>query len=782
MKRKFLSILLTAVILITLVPLTGIKNEQAQTNAFASTAFTTTPMLSTGSSHTTALKSDGTVWTWGNNGYSGKLGDGTNTNKNTPVQVQNLTNVIFVSTISHHIVALKSDGTVWAWGNNEYGQLGDDTNTNKNTPVQVQNLTNVIAVSAGHSFTAALKSDGTVWAWGRNLRGQLGDGTNIDKNTPVQVQNLTNVDAFSVGYNHTTALKSDGTVWAWGDNYFGPLGDGTNINKNTPVQVQNLTNVIAVSAGAWHTTALKSDGTVWAWGENEHGSLGDGTNIDKNTPVQVQNLTNIIAVSAGAWHTTALKSDGTIWAWGQNHMGQLGDGTTTNKNTSVQVQSLTNIDAVSAGHYFTAALKSDGTVWAWGDNEYGQLGDGTNTNKNTPVQVLGENGILYFNLYGFMINATAETGGTVSGSGVFAPNATVTLLAATDAGYVFDGWYSGSTRVTANTIFIFNATENRVLEARFIKTFTINAVAGPDGTVSGGGVFNQNAAVTLTATANSGFIFDGWYSGSTRVSINSIYTFFVTENRTLQARFSKTTYAVTYNANSGSGAPSPQTKTHGETLIISSTRPTRTGYDFLGWAHAGTATTAQYQPGDFYTVDANGTLYAVWQPSTYTVTYNANNGTGAPSPQTKTHGVTLTISSTRPTRTGYNFLGWATSSTATTAQYQPGGSYTANENLTLYAVWQRITYNITATALTGGTVSGGGVFNQNAAVTLTATANAGYTFDGWFSGNTRVSANWIYTFNATANRTLQARFIQNQNQYTINVIAGTGGKASGGGT
>ncbi len=152
-----------------------------------------------------------------------------------------------------------------------------------------------------------------------------------------------------------------------------------------------------------------------------------------------------------------------------------------------------------------------------------------------------------------------------------------------------------------------------------------------------------------------------------------------------------TTYTVTYNANGGSGAPSSQTKNHGTNLTLSSSAPTRTGYDFIGWATSSTATTAKYQPGAMYTTNANLTLYAVWSKKTYTVTYNANGGSGAPLSQIKTYGTNLTLSSSAPTRTGFDFIGWSTSAAATTAQYQPGDTYTSNADLTLYAVW-RIAY------------------------------------------------------------------------------------------
>jgi len=368
--------------------------------AVAPAAFRTEPMVAGGSFYTAALRNDGTVWAWGDNQF-GQLGDGTGWGSATPVQVQDLRNVVAISAGGEHIAALRNDGTVWTWGRNYAGRLGDGTTTNRYAPVQVQGLTNVIAVSAGAFHTVALRSDGTVWAWGRNAHGQLGDGTGGEGETystvPVQVQNLTNVTAISAGGWHTAALRNDGTAWTWGLNQSGELGDGTTTRRNTPVQVQNLTNVIAISADGSHTVALRSDGTVWTWGSNQHGQLGDDTVTERHTPVQVQSLTNVIAISSG-WYTVALRSDGTVWSWGGNDHGQLGDGTTTNRHTPVQVQNLTNVTVISAGAVHVVALRGDGSVWAWGLNSNGQLGDGTVTNRHTPVRALGPDGAGFLNL------------------------------------------------------------------------------------------------------------------------------------------------------------------------------------------------------------------------------------------------------------------------------------------------------------------------------------------------------------------------------------------------
>ena len=350
--------------------------------------------IAAGGWHSLAICNDSTVKAFGENA-SGQLGDGTTTDRNTPVTVAGLAGIVAVSgggdQLEAHSVALKRNGTVWCWGSNLYGGLGNGSTVNSGSPVQASGLSGVTQISAGGWHTSALKSDGTVWTWGWNADGQLGIGNTTDKNTPQQVPGLSGVIKISSGIYHTLALKSDGTVWAWGDNISGQIGDGSTTDRTSPVQVTGLNNVRAIAAGRFFSLAIKNDGTVWTWGENLYGQLGDGSTTDKSTPVQVSGLTNVVeaVVATGAFHCLALKSDNTVWSWGRNTYGNLGDGTVTNRNTPVQVSGIGAVKGMAAGTNFSLFYKNDGTFWACGRNASGQLGDGTVTQRNNVTQATG---------------------------------------------------------------------------------------------------------------------------------------------------------------------------------------------------------------------------------------------------------------------------------------------------------------------------------------------------------------------------------------------------------
>ncbi|MCL2192103.1 MAG: hypothetical protein FWB78_01745 [Treponema sp.] len=342
--------------------------------------------ISAGSEHTAAVTEDGLLWAWGNNA-SGRLGDGTTTNRFVPVRIGTDSNWDYVSAGDSHTVALRTDGTLWAWGSNVSGQLGDATIVSaSNTPQRIGTFTDWVAVSAGISYTVGIRTGGTLWVWGLNTSGRLGTGDTTTLWFPERIMPETDWAFVSAGSAHTVAISTDGELWAWGLNSFGQVGDNTTTTRLVPVQIGTSTEWKSVSTGDSHTVGIKTDGTLWAWGNNGSGRLGDNTTTTRLAPVQIGTSTEWESVSAGGTHTVAAMEDGTIWAWGANTSGQLGF-TGGAQWVPMQVGTATSWTAISAGGSHSAAIGTGDSLWVWGNNGLGRLGDGTTTTRWTPVHI-----------------------------------------------------------------------------------------------------------------------------------------------------------------------------------------------------------------------------------------------------------------------------------------------------------------------------------------------------------------------------------------------------------
>jgi hypothetical protein len=324
------------------------------------------------------------LFTWGLNS-SGQLGTNNVTTRSTPVTTfaggTTWKSLCQSGDRPDHIAAIKTDGSLWIWGNNDRGHLGNNTLAYRSTPVTTfAGGNNWKQVACSGYNTAAIKTDGSLWVWGSNIAAQLGinSGVNFNQQTPVTTfAGGNNWKSVACGRTHTAAIKTDGSLWVWGDNTDGRLGINATTNRSTPVTTfAGETNWKSVACGENYISAIKTDGTLWTWGGNANGQLGINNTDNRSTPVTTfSGGTNWKQVNCGRVHTAAIKTDGTIWNWGRNNDGQLGTGDGTQRNTPVIPNpGGTNWKSVSCGESHTTATKTDGTLWVWGANSSGQLG------------------------------------------------------------------------------------------------------------------------------------------------------------------------------------------------------------------------------------------------------------------------------------------------------------------------------------------------------------------------------------------------------------------------
>lgn len=337
-----------------------------------------------------AIKSDGSLWAWGYNFY-GQLGDNTNIDRQSLTPIGTATDWATISTnpLGSHAVAMKIDGTLWVWGNNSSGQFGNGTTTNSNHPINVGTTSNWRTATSGGNYILAIKQDGTLWGWGYNGDGELGNnGQYTSEPNIIQIGTDNNWKLLGPGFSHSMAIKNDNTLWCWGDVYSGALGIGTTSgNINNPMQL-GTSSWTMVKGGYHYTLGIKQDGTLWAWGLNDKGQLGDGTTVNKNLPVQIGIGNDWVKISVGYRHSLGIKQDGTLWTWGLNDKGQLGDGTTVDKIVPTQVGIGSVWTEAKCGNQHTIALKNDNTLWASGGSSQGELANGISyTATTSPVYI-----------------------------------------------------------------------------------------------------------------------------------------------------------------------------------------------------------------------------------------------------------------------------------------------------------------------------------------------------------------------------------------------------------
>ncbi|MNS60193.1 Regulator of chromosome condensation (RCC1) repeat protein [compost metagenome] len=432
------------------------------------------------------IRNNGALYFTGN-GADGTSGRGNTTTVSTPVQIGALTNWSKVSLSERHCLAIKTDGTLFAWGSNASGCMGNNSATDKfSSPVQIGSLTTWTAISAGYYSSLAIQSDGSLWAWGDNSLGQLGIGTTTSMSSPVRIGAATwsragsgsqmsvgirtdgtlwawgNIQGFTnfgitsspvqigtenvwsevqCGYQYIMLVKNDGSLWNLGVNYYSQLGSSVERIYSTPVQLgsdttwrkvamKDWTGVVALKANGtiWNwgwqwpmanesyaiyrlktpvqvgtgtdwkdidsksgnMMALKTNGTLWSWGLNRDKCGWAASFASSSTPIQIGTASDWAQFSIGTTGAYAVKTTGTLWSWGTDTgIGELGQGASGTIQTPQQVGTLTTWTEVSSRNFHALALRNDNSLWTWGANSYAQLGDLSTTNRSSPVQIAG---------------------------------------------------------------------------------------------------------------------------------------------------------------------------------------------------------------------------------------------------------------------------------------------------------------------------------------------------------------------------------------------------------
>ena len=496
-----------------------------------------------GNNHSLTIHPDGTLWTWGDAGARveifglGRLnelpqhdwiqrydffccciGEVASVEVLRPTRIGIASNWISVSAGVNHSLGIRSDGTLWAWGSNEFGQLGDGTTAPRFAPVQIGIGSNWTSIAARGNHSLGIRSDGTLWTWGNNEYGQIGDGTTISRQEPIRVGAANNWSSVSAGVSHSFGIRTDGTLWGWGRNYAGELGDGTAAPRLTPTRIGIANDWIDVSGGMWHSLGIRSDGTLWSWGFKD---MRDDIWFSLE-PVRIGTASDWTAITASQNHSFGIRGDGALWGWGFNQWGSLGDGTTNSRFTPVRIGTASNWASVSTGpfgdHNFSLGLKRDGTLWTWGAGRL--LGDGgaisdrrlNPTRIDFPLnQPQPTNHTITFNSQG---------GSAVAARTVAAGQQIGTLPIPTKANYTFNGWWtaaSGGTQVTASTV----VNNNMTLHARWISNAPTAISINPPASNIVLRNRTLNLSQRLTFTHNTGATQDRtvtWTSSNTRVA------------------------------------------------------------------------------------------------------------------------------------------------------------------------------------------------------------------------------------------------------------------------
>ena len=452
------------------------------TISFNSMLLTPFAKVETGPNNSFAITSLGQIYSWGSDLF-GQLGSGDSRYFPEKIIFPDLLLGEMITEISanangSHTLALSNIGRVYAWGRNQFGRLGDGTDINRGTPV-LTNFTSsglmesekIVTIKAAQSHSIALTNQGRIFVWGDNSYGQIGDGRSSAVYYPkllnLELQENEKTTQIEVGDNHNVILTSNSRIFTWGSNSSSQLGDGTTIDKKVPTLVSNAflsenESITKIYSGSYYNFLTTSNGKVYGWGGNSYGVLGNGTQdyLLQPTLITFNNLLNFetfVSFDLGIYHSLGITNLGNIYSWGRNTLGRLGNGTNVDSYSPVLVlinQLIENeyIVDFSAGFSHSLVLTNIGRTIVWGYNGYGQLGDGSNINKVNPLYLTND----YFESGGFSANYTEVTYNTI-----------ILLENPLMEGYVFDGWYQDEELLLVFDIMNMPA-ENLTIYAKFI--------------------------------------------------------------------------------------------------------------------------------------------------------------------------------------------------------------------------------------------------------------------------------------------------------------------------
>ena len=325
-----------------------------------------------GNNHMLAIDEEGNLWAWGGNSY-GQLGDGTNVDRENPIQISTERKFKEVSAGSLHSLAIDEEGKLWSWGRNEKGQLGNNTITNSNNLIRVQMEESLSfkMIATGKVNSMAIDENGNLWAWGDNSYGQLGDGTKTLKKVPVKIKEETKfkkvVLPIEVQEVQCLAIDEENNLWGWGNNAWGQVGDGTKTMRTSPTIIKSGTKFNEVAAGFWGSMAQTTEGELWSWGySGNNGQLADATDEIRPNPWKNPTWKALNFFTMCNRHGLGIDEEGMLWSWGANNAGQVGDGTKTNRKGQVQIKSDVKFKVISTGVYSSAAIDIEGNIWIWG--------------------------------------------------------------------------------------------------------------------------------------------------------------------------------------------------------------------------------------------------------------------------------------------------------------------------------------------------------------------------------------------------------------------------------